>query len=216
MKTLKEVYDEVLENEQMINEGFFDRMKAKSGTRLASVGNKLLGTIQNVSGNSRLGQAAGQLKQNNAMDIEEKRAVALVKIAGEKFQKLYNDFINDSKKIGIDVNKLAVSSYKGTGKYPALTSLSKFLTSINSAITALNTIGTSNTIPSPVMTTTNNPKNTSKPTQKFTRPITTKIPPPPPPKPSTAQKIISGFKNLASGSSVKQSTSSPPPLPNSP
>lgn len=120
-----------------IQEGIWDQMKAKSGTRLAGIGNKVLGGVQRVAGNTRLGQAAGQLKQVGEMDVEEKRASQLTATLAQKLDKLYNEFMNDAQKVGVDINKLAQQDFQKTGQYPALEGISEFLRNYNAAKAAI-------------------------------------------------------------------------------
>lgn len=133
-KLLEEAYAQ-------IEEGFWDRMKAKSGTRMANLGNKALGGIAKMAGqDSRVGQMAGQLQQAGQADVEEKRASQLTASLAQKLDKMYNEFKNDATKIGINIDKLAQEDYssKGEGgKYPALAGLSQFLRSFNQAKEAI-------------------------------------------------------------------------------
>jgi hypothetical protein len=119
-----------------VEEGIFDRMKAKSGTRLASLGNKALGGIAKVAGDTRLGRTAGNLQQQGNMDVEEQRAGQLTANLSQKLESLYNEFKTDAQKIGIDVEKLAGEDFRSKGeggKYPELAGLSGFLRHFNQA-----------------------------------------------------------------------------------
>jgi hypothetical protein len=133
-KLLEEAYTQ-------IQEGFWDRMKAKSGTRLADLGNKALGGVAKMAGqDSRLGQMAGQMQQAGQMDVEEKRASQLTASLAQKLDKMYNEFTKDAQKLGIDITKLAQEDYKAKGEggsYPALAGLSQFLRSFNQAKEAI-------------------------------------------------------------------------------
>ena len=134
--------DQILLEEalQQVDEGLFDRMKAKKGTMGANIGNKVLGGISKVAGDSRIGQAAGELQQQGQMDVEEKRAAQLTQILSQKMEKVYQDFKNDASKIGVDIDKLAHQDFtsKGEGgQYPALAGISAFLRNINAAKAAI-------------------------------------------------------------------------------
>lgn len=135
--------DQILLEEALsqVDEGFWDRMKAKSGTGLANIGNKALGGIAKLAGSdSRLGQAASEMQQKGSMDVEEKRASQLTANFAQKMDKMYNEFVSDAQKIGINIDKLAGEDYRSSGeggKYPALAGLSEFLRHINQAKNAI-------------------------------------------------------------------------------
>ncbi len=119
-----------------VEEGFWDRMKAKSGTRLANLGTKALGGISKVAGDSRLGRTAGELQQQGQMDVEEKRAAQLTANFAQKLDSLYADFKKDAGKVGVDLEKLAGEDFRAKsegGQYPALAGLSAFLVNFNKA-----------------------------------------------------------------------------------
>jgi len=127
-----------------VDEGILDRIKAKSGTRLSSLGNKALGGISKVAGDTRLGRAAGELQQQGEMDVEEQRASQLMKIFSQKLDKVYAELRSDASKIGVNLDKLAQEDYtsKGAGgAFPAIAGISAFLRGMNQAKDALRVSG---------------------------------------------------------------------------
>ena len=127
--------DQILLEEAMnqVEEGMFDRMKAKSGTRMASMGNKALGGISKMAGDTRLGKAAGELQQQGQEDVREQRAAQLMASSAQKVERLLQEFWADAKKLGLDMEQLKQGDMLKQGNFPKLAGLSKFVTHLNQA-----------------------------------------------------------------------------------
>lgn len=101
---LRDAYEKVL-----INEGILDRMKAKAGTRLTSLGGKVLGSIEKHTV-GELSKTAGKLRKSAEKDIQEKRLKNMSKILYSKLVNVYNEFNEDLQELGFDVEGLKLKA----------------------------------------------------------------------------------------------------------
>lgn len=126
-KLMEEAFDQ-------IQEGIFDRMKARGGTIGQKLGAKALSGLGKVAGDTRMGQALTQAGEAGKMDVQEQRASQLMTVYKQKLDKLYADMENDANKVGVDIKTMAQQDFqsKGTGgEYPKLAGLSAFLRQFN-------------------------------------------------------------------------------------
>lgn len=127
-----ETYARTSANKQILQEGLFDRMKARGAQAVGAVkgfGNQAAGAVKGavagMKGDTAGVQAAAQQRQAGAIQGELAKIDSYQATATQKLQNLANEIFADLGSLGIDVARVSPNS------------INTFVGQLNSAFTAL-------------------------------------------------------------------------------